>query len=132
MRYLVDTQILIWAMICPEKLSISIQYVMQSQAICVSPISLFEIAIKQKIGKLPEFTLPVVELCKRMENDGFKLLELQIQHINVYDNIPLYPEHRDPFDRLLLATAYSENIPFISTDGNFDLYADLVKIVRNI
>jgi PIN domain nuclease of toxin-antitoxin system len=128
----VDTQILIWAMICPEKLSDSVKALLQAQEILVSPISLFEIAIKQKIGKLPELTLPVAELSQRVESDGFKLLGLQIQHINAYANIPLFPEHRDPFDRLLLATAYSENIPIISSDGNFDLYAGLVQIIRNI
>ena len=46
MRYLVDTQILIWAMICPEKLSISIQAILRTQEILVSPVSFFEIAIK--------------------------------------------------------------------------------------
>jgi len=118
-------------MVCPEKLSASIQAILQTQEILVSPILFFEIAIKQKIGKLPELTLPVMELSQRVELDGFKVLTLQIQHINAYADIPLFPDHRDPFDRLLLATAFSENIPIISADGNFDLYSGLVRIVTN-
>jgi len=67
MRYLLDTQILIWALIAPEKLSVSTTTILQSNEIQVSQISLLEIAIKQKIGKLPELDLPVSVLRARME-----------------------------------------------------------------
>jgi len=56
MSYLIDTQIFIWAMISPEKLSEQTIEILQHHSIYVSQISFFEITIKQKIGKLPHFT----------------------------------------------------------------------------
>ena len=97
----------------------------------VSQISLVEIAIKQKIGKLPELDVAIGTLVRLIEQDGFMMLPLQIQHIEAYNNIPLFPEHRDPFDRLLLATALNENIPIVSSDENFRLYKNHVQVVDN-
>ena len=48
MRYLIDTQILIWAIINPDKLSIAIRNILQENEILVSQITFFGIAIKQK------------------------------------------------------------------------------------
>jgi PIN domain nuclease of toxin-antitoxin system len=57
MRYLVDTQIFIWTLISPDNLTAQTRQILQSNEIFVSQVSLFEIAIKQKIGKLPELPL---------------------------------------------------------------------------
>jgi PIN domain nuclease of toxin-antitoxin system len=102
MRYLIDTQILIWTLVNPEKLSFSITEILQNNEIFVGKISLFEIAIKQKIGKPPELDLSVTALSDRIQQDGFNVLPLRIRHIEAYSTIPLLPNHRDPFDRLLL------------------------------
>ena len=48
--------------------------------------------------------------------DGFEILSLKNSHIEAYERIQLIDTHRDPFDRLLLATSLSENIPIISAD----------------
>ncbi|SMF95167.1 PIN domain nuclease, a component of toxin-antitoxin system (PIN domain) [Methylomagnum ishizawai] len=131
MRHLIDTQILIWTIISPEKLTAQTIDLLQNNEIFVSQISFLEIAIKQKIGKLPELDLSIAALTTRAEQDGFNLLMLQTRHIDTYGTIPLYPNHRDPFDRILLATALSENIPIISADENFDLYAPQIQIIKN-
>ena len=70
MRCLIDTQILIWALACPDKLSSQSRSLLQSQQILVSQISFFEVAIKQKIGKLPELPVPVAALSLRAVRDG--------------------------------------------------------------
>lgn len=131
MRYLIDTQILIWTLISPEKLSSDIRDILQGNEIFVSQISFLEIAIKQKIGKLPEFDLSVEALLSRVEQDGFNVLSLAISHIAAYDRITLFQNHRDPFDRILLATALSEAMPMISADENFALYLPLVRLIEN-
>ena len=131
MRYLIDTQILIWSIITPEKLSSLVVNILQNNEIFVSQIAFFEIAIKQKIGKLEEFDLSIESLHYRVEQDGFYMLPLKIDHIAAYRAIPLIPEHRDPFDRILLATALSEKIPIISADANFKLYSPQVQVVMN-
>lgn len=132
MRYLIDTQILIWAIINPEKLSSSTAGILQNNEIFISQITFFEIAIKQKIGKLPAFCLPIETLYSRVDQDGFNVLLLETRHIAAYTAIPLLPDHRDPFDRLLLATALSEDCPIISADENFKRYSPHVQIVLNL
>ncbi len=131
MRYLVDTQIAIWTLISPEKLTEQTKQILQHDEIVISQISLFEIAIKQKIGKLPELALSIQSLAERMEQDHFNILEIGVNHLEAYSSVPLLSNHRDPFDRLLLAIAMSENIPIISADTNFSYYASLVQLVIN-
>jgi PIN domain nuclease of toxin-antitoxin system len=131
MRYLVDTQILLWTLINPNKLSTQTKHILQNNEIVVSQVSLFEIAIKQKIGKLPELMLPIKSLCTLIEQDNFIILSLTTNHLEAYNAIPLLTNHRDPFDRLLLAIAMSENIPIISADTNFSYYREQVCLITN-
>lgn len=129
MNYLVDTQIFIWAIISPKKLSPVIQALLQKNTIWVSQISLFEIAIKQKISKLPELPLTVDELITQLHQDGFHLLPLKIAHIAAYGSIELMPNHRDPFDRLLMASAVAEGLTIISADEQFRQYVPHIQLV---
>lgn len=128
--YLADTQIVIWSIISPKKITLSTQRILQENPIWVSEISLFEIAIKQKIGRLPELTLLVSDLINQLLNDGFQLLPIDLKHILAYEQIPLFDTHWDPFDRLLLATAQSEQIPIISADEKFKLYTSIIRLVE--
>jgi PIN domain nuclease of toxin-antitoxin system len=73
--------------------------------------------------------MPISALSEIVSQDGFTLLDLKTAHIATYANIPLLPLHRDPFDRLLLATALCENIPIISADKNFALYEPQIQLV---
>lgn len=131
MSYLIDTQILMWTLINPKKLTEQTKQILQNNEIFVSYICLFEIAIKQKIGKLPELDMSIATLCDLVKQDGFTLLELKTKHIFAYADIPLLPEYRDPFDRLLLATALSENMPIISADENFVYYQPQIQLIAN-
>ena len=133
MKVLIDTQILIWWQLNDPRLHANICDLLTclENTVCVSQISLVEIAIKQKIVKLPELDVTMDTLVRLIEQDGFMMLPLQIHHIDAYSEIPLFPEHRDPFDRLLLAIALSENIPIVSSDKNFGLYNDIVRVFNN-
>ncbi len=133
MNVLIDTQILIWYQLYDPKLHANIYDLLTrlENIIYVSQISLVEIAIKQKIGKLPELDASISTLASLIEQDGFIVLPLQVRHIEAYSKIPLFPEHRDPFDRLLLATAFSENIPIVSSDENFEHYKQHVQVFDN-
>jgi PIN domain nuclease of toxin-antitoxin system len=106
MQYLIDTQILIWSIISPEKLNPKIKEILENNEIFISQISLFEIAIKQKIGKLEDFNIPINELVLQIVSDGFQLLNLTNDLFSNYKNIPLYSEHKDSFDRLLLNNTF--------------------------
>jgi PIN domain nuclease of toxin-antitoxin system len=129
--YLIDTQILIWTLVAPNKLAQQVKNVLENEAIFISQVSFFEIAIKQKLGKLPELDLTIDQLTSFIERDGFNLLGVQNRHIDAYAEIPLLANHRDPFDRLLLATAFSENMPIISADENFALYQPQIQLIAN-
>ena len=133
MNVLIDTQILIWYQLYDPKLHANIYDLLTrlENTVYVSQTSLFEIAIKQKIGKLPELDVSISTLVNLIEQDGFVILPLQTKHIEAYSKIPLFSEHRDPFDRLLLATAFSENIPIISSDENFRYYKQQVQVFNN-
>lgn len=131
MIYLVDTQILIWILVSPDKLAKNIISILENESIFASQISYFEIAIKQKLGKLPDFGFSTEELVGFLKRDGFNLLQLQNQHIQAYSDIPLLTNHRDPFDRLLLATAFSENMPIISADEHFAAYQPQIQLIAN-
>ena len=131
MKYLIDTQIVIWALISPNKLSASVKEILQNNTIYVSQICLFEIAIKQKINKLPEFNMSINDTINRLSEDGFEILFLKDIHLAGYDAIPLLTFHKDPFDRLILATALSENIPIISADENFKFYTSQITLIEN-
>ncbi|MET7255512.1 type II toxin-antitoxin system VapC family toxin [Dyadobacter jiangsuensis] len=129
-RYLLDTQVLIWALASPSRLSVNTIDLLANNSIFVSHISLLEIAIKQRIGKLPELPISISELEKVILADGFGLIPISVAHINAYNGIPLHEEHRDPFDRLILATAYSEEMPVVSADRNFKIYKDVISLVE--
>lgn len=130
MAYLVDTQIFIWSLISPGKLSGRVKELLQNNQIVVCHISLFEIAIKQKIGKLPELTLSIDELIRQATTDNFSFLPISASHISSYDAVPLAETHKDPFDRLIIATAMAENLPIISADEKFQLYKKHITLIE--
>ncbi len=132
MRLLLDTQILIWHAVSPARIKPETYALIREPAnrVFVSHITLFEIALKQKIGKLPTVPFPTAELERMVISSGFILLPLATAHIAAYERIPLLLQHRDPFDRLLLATALAEDIPIISADEYFPFYAPLVSVME--
>ncbi|WP_028522501.1 type II toxin-antitoxin system VapC family toxin [Runella limosa] len=132
MVYLVDTQIVIWFLLFDNNLTPPIYDLLidTNNSILVSQVSLFEIAIKQTIGKLPELDKSISELTTIITNDGFDILPLQNEHLAEYSTVPLLPNHKDPFDRLIIATAISEGLPIISADEKFSLYQNLVTLIK--
>ncbi|MDP5122185.1 MAG: type II toxin-antitoxin system VapC family toxin [Spirosomaceae bacterium] len=131
MAILVDPQIFIWSLISPEKIKIANKDLLRNNTIYVSVISFLEIAIKQKVGKLNELTQTTAELKKQAITDGFQILDLTIEQVSYYDSLPLFSEHRDPFDRILLATSLYEKFKIMSSDANFKLYEEQIELIIN-
>ena len=96
----------------------------------VSAASLLEISIKQKIGKL-DTTRSSTEIFQEMIRVlAIQLLPIQPHHLDAYQSIPLYEDHHDPFDRLLIATAFADNLRLISDDGKFDRNTPFITLIR--
>lgn len=131
MKYLLDTHALIWFQEGGPKIPEGAMQEIQSPAnsIFFSQVSLLEIAIKQKTGKLPQFEATVTDVYEQAITDNFTYLPLQNNHIETYEKIPLLAAHRDPFDRILIATAHAEKLTIITIDSNFNLYPNFVKIL---
>ena len=104
-KYLLDTHCLIWfqdnniSNISPLVLDILKN---PANTIFFSQISLLEITIKQKIGKLPLFNATIEEIYIQAIADGFTFLPITNKHLFNYNNIPIFEQHRDPH----LGTAY--------------------------
>ena len=130
-NYLLDTHCLIWFQEDSPKIPEQVMKLIQQpdNVIFFSQISLFEISIKQKIGKLPAFYATIEEIYAQAVKDGFTFLPIQNHHIYNYNKIPLLKDHRDPFDRLLIATALEERAIVLSADEQLRLYADIVNVV---
>lgn len=84
----------------------------------VSPISFFEIGQKVRLGKWPEMEPFLHRLPSLLEQQGGGVAELDPSVCLQAATMP-WP-HRDPFDRLLAATAIHNNLPLISADIVFD------------
>jgi PIN domain nuclease of toxin-antitoxin system len=132
-RYLIDTHIAIWALQNNNKLSSKIKSILEDESIEIflSQVSLYEIAIKQKIGKLPEVQLSIRDLVIELELIDFQIMPIKNEHIDTYNLIDLVEDHRDPFDRLIIATAFNENIPVISADEKFKNYQSQIQLIDN-
>jgi PIN domain nuclease of toxin-antitoxin system len=132
MNYLVDTQILLWTITKSSRLSSKVLTLFKNDlgenSFYFSQISLFEIAIKQKIGKLPEITGDILLIYRQLIADGYDFIPISNQHIEAYKQIALYENHRDPFDRLLLATTLAEKMTIVSADEKFQQYSGLIDV----
>jgi PIN domain nuclease of toxin-antitoxin system len=117
MRILVDTHILLWYVAGNPKLDISLREILQDpyNLKMVSIVSLWEIAIKTNIGKL-SISYPLDKLVPL----DFQLLDIDIIHLLTYQDLPLH--HKDPFDRILIAQAMSEELEIMTLDENFPSY----------
>ena len=129
--YLLDTHALIWFETNNQHVPSSVIDIVSDRNSFkyFSQISLFEIAIKQKLGKLPILGLSIQEFYNRTIENGFEYLPLTNQHIYAHNDIPLKENHRDPFDRLLLAAALHEKATILSGDEKLKQYNDVVNVL---
>ena len=122
MRFLLDTHIFLWLNNEPAKLSPALHLICDDPAneLFISLVSLWEIQIKQQLGKL-KFDVPWQQMLEIQQKDnGLVLLPIKLQHIATLEDLPLI--HRDPFDRLLIAQAIQEEMTILSADTVFCNY----------
>ena len=125
MRVLLDTHTLVWYAFADPKLSTTSRTLIANPAneILISPVSYWEIAIKVSLKKwqLQQSYDDLIDSLWTVY--GFVILPILPKHTTRLIQLPYPPNHRDPFDRLLVAQAVVEGIPMVSADPKFDLYA---------
>ncbi len=118
MRILVDTHIYLWMLSCPEKLSQTRRYKLESPAneVFLSAMSIAELMIKHSIGKIG-IAFDPLEMANEM---GLEILRFSGVEAMVLGDQPLY--HKDPFDRMLIAQALANKLSLMSDDPEFLQY----------
>lgn len=118
-RLLLDTNVVVWLLLndrdeIPEL--VVGQLMDEDNAVSVSAVSSWEIAIKRSLGKLdiePDWARAVTRL-------DFNQMPVTIEHAAQCENLPWH--HRDPFDRMLIAQAMVEEHAIVSADGRLAEY----------
>lgn len=122
MDILLDTHAALFAWIEPENLSARARALLEDPAhtFFFSQVSLLEIALKHRIGKLSLPEAPAVYVASRVQWSGFDYLPLEDADIAALADLPT--PRRDPFDWLLIATARRCRLPIMSRDAVFKEY----------
>ena len=127
MKVLVDTHTFLWALLHDHRLTPKAKQTLKSDEheLIFSLVSLWEIAIKIKTGKLNTIGSSVAYIRDEMDAYGMQLLPIRYEHILQLESLPHH--HSDPFDRLLIAQALTESLPILTGDRAFTNYG--IKLV---
>jgi PIN domain nuclease of toxin-antitoxin system len=121
MEFLLDTHAVLWFITEDDKLPKKTKRIIEdARNNCfVSIATLWEIAIKNRVGKLSLHSdLDVI--FEIIDDSGFELLPITSSHILRNAALPLH--HHDPFDRIIIAQSFHENLAVITRDRVFADY----------
>ena len=118
MNLLLDTRVFLWWLDDPLKIAQEAALAVRNQdnLVYVSAATIWEIVIKQSLGKLdaPHDLDAVLRGCQ------FESLPIKLEHVQLIRSLPLI--HRDPFDRMLIAQAKTDNLTLVTRDSNILKY----------
>ena len=121
MKYLLDTQIVLWLFENDVKLSDKAKSIIFDPVnqCFVSVVSLWEIALKMNIGK---YKFPGgFSVLRQLVNDNyFEVMSIKDEYLSGLFVLPFH--HRDPFDRLIIATTHAENMILVTADEEIQKY----------
>lgn len=121
MRILVDTHVFIWHLEDDPALSLALSELIENpdNEILISIASIWEMAIKMSRGKLT-LSRSIEDVIRHIERSKSSFLTIDPTHLARVVSLPFY--HKDPFDRLIIAQALTEDIPIITSDRAFAAY----------
>lgn len=122
MRLLLDTHALLWWLNDDGQLGQEARRLIADPgiAVLVSTVSLWEIVVKLRVGKL---AADIGEILDAIAREDFTRLDISAAHLRTLAGLPLHADHRDPFDHLLIAQAITEDAVFVSEDRHTPRYA---------
>lgn len=127
MVILLDTHVLVWAATTPERLGEAERVMADADRRLVSAVSVWELAIKQRLGKLAVGS-DVRTWTRRVTSElALEVLPVTVEHAAAVEHLP--DVHRDPFDRLLVAQAVAEGAVLLTADERLLGYGDAVRLV---
>lgn len=123
MKLLLDTHALIWWLAGDDALSIPARQAIadEANAVAVSAASAMEVATKFRIGKLAQAALLAQNFEAIIADQGFVELPITVHHARLAGEMKI--DHKDPFDRLLIAQAQAEDVVLVSNEALFDGFA---------
>lgn len=121
MAYLLDTHTLLWFVAGDKQLPESSKEIIKNvnESCFLSAASLWEITIKHQLKKL-ELGISLEELFEFVDRNQIEIIPINSLHLLQLSKLPFY--HHDPFDRMIIAQAISENLKLISKDSIFKKY----------
>jgi len=125
-KIILDTHVLLWALQDDKRLSTrGRECILDTKnVVIVSSVSLWEIAIKQTLGKISVSLQAVIDAVR---TSGFSELSLSFQHCAHLLSLP--QKHRDPFDRMLIAQSLVEQAKLLTHDSTLAGYSDQVILL---
>lgn len=125
MRYLLDTNILIFLLTDKEKICNDINIIITdySNIISTSSICISELIQLYRIGKIKPKYKSAEEIIQAIEDDFYiEILPFTKQHIKVLSKLEIADGHNDPFDHAIISQAIAEKLNVISSDRKFEKY----------
>ena len=122
MKMLIDTHAALWLFNEHENLpaTVRVRLLDEANELYISIASAWEIAIKHSLGKLTEFSGGVRSFLLAIKEYPIELLTILPQYVETVEELPYI--HRDPFDRIIIATAMCEDMSIITTDESIRNY----------
>jgi PIN domain nuclease of toxin-antitoxin system len=117
MQVLIDTHAFLWWLDGDERLSPAARAVMEAADVecLVSAASVWEIATKYRLGKLPSAQAIARDITGNIERNGFVALEIAASDAELAGKLP--GEHRDPFDRMIAAQCLRRGLAVVTADA---------------
>jgi PIN domain nuclease of toxin-antitoxin system len=122
-RLLLDTHAFLWWVFADPRLSRAARTAIGDEAqnsVFVSAASAWEIATKYRIGKLSDARVVAEDVSGAIAAEGFNPLAVSVRHAERAGS--LVGHHRDPFGRMLVAQAISEDLVLLSNERAFEAY----------
>jgi len=119
---LLDTHTLLWFLNNDSCLPVGVRRkIEETELVFVSAVSVWEIAIKINIGKLNIVT-SFEEIKENMNALNIQELPIEFDDSLAYTGLPILKEHKDPFDRMIVAQAMRRSLTLVSADKKLDAY----------
>lgn len=122
MAFLLDTHVVLWHISKNPNLSQKAKEIIDARSeLFFSVASLWEIVIKINVGKL-QLDCSFESFLDHVAVMNAEIIPIEIESLKIYLDLPISPDHRDPFDRILVAQAMDYSLDIVSRDEKFDFY----------